>query len=275
MGIVLKIRDKKASSDAPVLYRDALVNKGTLMLHDFSNGGSFLNEEIKSGTELYDLGRDVSFPLGINNSAKLKTAEGKENDVVFTEGKGIEISSFTEDAGLSSPQGFDLGKDVMNYLTQNKPVLFIIWVRSSGESRGRFLTSGGEASTTLIFSKTATISSRVAGISSGGISYQEGDLYQFCVEFRGVGQRLKKYVNGTYHSESSEEAIGFDATEETLLIGSRSIANPDVVFYRDAIFDLEKSPFTAEELVRKDWEYCTGTGEFLGKPTKRPFIDKL
>lgn len=275
MGVVLKINGKKAPEGAPLLLRHALVNEGSLMAHDFSNGGSFVSNDIRNGSELVDLSREISLGHGVDNRAFLVTAPGKEDSVEYTAGKGIRIGSFTQSGGLENPQGFDMGLDLPNYLADNQPnFLAIFWVRNVGSNNGSFFSCTGEGNYFFSFRKTSTFHCWLAGTSSGGVAATNGKLFQFGVEFRGAGLPLRRYIDGVINGESDGAATGFDSGEILpALIGSRSIANTDVVYYGDFMYDLGKTSKTAEELVKENWDYVQGTGVYAGKPTKRPFVD--
>lgn len=277
MGIVLKVNGAKAPADAPVLLRHALVNDASLMAHDFSNGGSFPGGNVQNGSELVDLSKEISLGLGLDNSAIMKTAAGKEDAVQYTDGGGILISSFTQGATMENPQGFNVGLDLPQYLIDNQPpLLAIFWVRATGPVAGALFNCDGESSYFFHMRRTSTFHGRLAGVSAGGVAVEVGKFYQYAMEFRGTGQTLRRYVDGVLVGEGADPATGFSAGDMLAAnIGSRASSNPDVVYYGDFVYDLSLTNKTAAELVQENWDYINGTGVFAGKPTKRPFIDTV
>lgn len=275
MGIVLKINGQKAPTDAPMLLRHALVNEASLMAHDFSNGGSFPDRSVQNGAELVDLSKEISLGLGIDNAARMNTAEGKEDAVQYTPGGGILISSFTQGATEGNPQGFNMGLDLPQYLTDKQPpLLAVFWVRATGATSGAIFNCDGESSYFFHMRRTSTFHGRLAGVSAGGVAVEVGKFYQYAMEFRGAGQTLRRYVDGVLVGEGSDPATGFNAADMLPAnIGSRSAGNPEVVYYGGFAYDLSLTDKTASELVQENWDYINGTGLYAGKPTRRPFVD--
>jgi|SRR5690606_1614278 len=281
MGIVLKIRGKKAAPGAEKLLKDVRVNDGSLLLHDFANGGSFVNEDIKDGSQLFDLSDDISRAMGIDNSTRLVTDVDKKDSVIFTEGKGIDFQSITSGASTSNPRGFNLGMGIVNYLKANNPrflAIFLIRVKSEGNNSGRIVTTNSPASAPIInFQATSAVSCRMAGATSGAMSLVTDQFMQYAFEFQGVGLPIIRYVNGAYQGTGPENATGFDTIETAipLVIGARDVNVASIYYYGTNFYDLDKAGKSAEQLVREDYEYITGTGIFEGKGTRRPYVDTI
>ena len=281
MAIVIKIAGFKSDGAETKIYGDALVNEGTLLLHDYSNTGCLRGFDVSNGAPVADLAALVSKDkLGIDNASIMNT-EGAPSELTLTPGRGIDLEYLRSISSASNHRGMDLGTDLPQYLYDNQPkTLLTYWVRARLAAGGIvFLTTGEPSFNFLVGALSPSIfQGRVANGTSGGASIDaEYKLVQYSVEFNQVGSPLRIYVNGIYSADGGSNATGFDAGFEKLLIGSRA-SNPNAVdafLYRLMIVDLDKSEYTAAEIVQKDWEYCNGIGEYAGLPTKRPFIDEL
>lgn len=275
MALVIKTNRIVSPEGAEKLYRDALVTKGSLILHDYSNRGNLDNYNITTDSPVWDLARDASLDLEINNST-LSLAGQNE----LTEGKGLDRSKMTGTLPAGSVVGFDLGLDLANYLVENQPrSVFTAWVRRPTTAAGRILsmpTSEGIGwNATINFGGSEyTVAMSFAGAAGLGIA---GDrFHQVSLEFIGIGQPLNIYVDGEFYGNSTGDATGFSAPSASTKIGrfeGSLVSNP--ILYRFFIEDLDISGRTALEVVKKDWDYCNGIGEYIGLPTKRPFIDNI
>lgn len=279
MALVIKIAGFKSDGAETKIYGDALVNEGTLLLHDYSNTGCLRGFDVSNGAPVADLAASVSRDkLGIDNASIMNT-EGAPSELTLTPGRGIDLEYLRSISSSSNHRGMDLGTDLPQYLYDNQPkTLFTFWVRAR-QAAGSivFLTTGGPQFDFLLGSVSpATFQGRVANGRSGSVSVDSDyKLVQYSVEFNQVGSPLKVYSNGGHLTDGTTNATGFDAGFENLFIGNRfntSLA-VDAFLYRLMVVDLDKSEYTAAEIVQKDWEYCTGTGEYAGLPTRRPFID--
>src|SRR5690625_662308 len=281
MALVIKIAGFKSDGAEPKIYGDALVNEGTLLLHDYSNTGCLRGFDVSNGAPVADLAALVSKDkMGIDNASNMNT-EGASSELTLTPGRGIDLEYLRSISSASNHRGMDLGTDLPQYLYDNQPkTLLTYWVRARQADGGiSFLTTGGTSSGLIRCAiSPTTFQGRVAGGTSGVVSVDSDYiLVQYAVEFYQVGSPLRVYADGIYVGDGSSNATGFDAEFEKLLIGSRASTpnTVDAFLYRLMVVDLDASEYTAAEIVQKDWEYCNGIGQYAGLPTKRPFIDTV
>lgn len=285
MTLVIKTKGITAPIGAEKLYRDALVSEGSLMLQDFSNRGSLSDFSIDNGAPVYDLARDISLPLGIDNYTTFKH-NLESGEPSLTDGKGVRVDNLGTNPGGEDKLGINLGRDLLNYLSSKTGgILLITWVRldpSASEANGAFVTStgdGGGNNFPIRFNKTSdngvNISFAGAATGSRGSDHSGGKVVQIALEYEGENLPLNCYIDGVFARNSSKPAATFGNPDSDLLFGKDDTQNRRPVMYRWLVEDLNLSGRTADEVVQKDWEYCTGTGEFEGLPTKRPFIDTL
>lgn len=283
MALVIKIAGLFSGGESPVVYKDALVNEGTLLLHDYSNRGCLREFSIKHNSTFFDLASDVSKDkLGIDNEGFMDLPENP--DIELTEGRGIPMNSIIKYASSVNPKGVNMGTDLTDYLYEEQPrLLALYWARASDEQtiNSVFLSSGNQSDRNIVLNTSASsFQGSLAGGSSGSEPLGEGSLklVQYGVEFSGAGLNNRGFVNGNFKETGSIIPTGFIKETDGLLLGSRISVpedrNTNTVVYRLMIVDLDKAGMSAEEIVQKDWEYCTGTGQYAGLPTRRPFIDK-
>lgn len=283
MAVTLQINGEYASGTPEVVYYDALVDEGTLFIHDYSNRGTLVNFNFQDGSIARDLARQISLPIGIDNSTELVAASGTTPEL--TAGRGINIRSFVNSSNTTGPHGFDLGGDMCEYLYNNQPeTLFIAWVRFMGNieedpvnNTGPIIQSAHSSDPQAIYLANNQIGNPIlhlAGVSAGSYPVGTiGNLAQVAVHFKGAGTTMTRFMDGENIGESVNDATGFPDGYDFLNIGGRTQARPNTNIYRVLVADLTLSPLTAEEIVKKDWEYCNGTGQYSGRPTRRPFID--
>lgn len=283
MALVIKIAGFKSEEEGLTLYKDALVNEGTLLLHDYSNKGNLRGGYISHGSPFYDLASDVSNDkLGVDNFGTMHLPENL--DIKLTDGKGLPMNDILQySTSASDEKGVNMGNDLSDYLFEKQPrTLALYWVRSSAEQTigSNFLSSGSSNDRNLILNTSTTaFQASIAGGSSGSepLGQSGMKLVQYAVEFNGTDNR--RFVNGVFRGGGSISPTGFISETRGLLLGARTSTPSgrftDTVVYRIMIVDLDKSELTAEQIVKKDWEYCNGIGEFAGLPTKRPFIDTV
>lgn len=280
MSLVIKIAGFKSEGDGLTIYKDALVNEGSLLLHDYSNKGSLRNNSINHGSPFYDLASDVSKDkLGVDNFGTMDLPDYL--DLELTDGGGIPFNKINEFSSSTEQKGVDMGADLPQYLYDNNPnILAIYWGRVVGEnSAGALFLSTGDSNDRNLSLRISPTNYQgiIAGGSSGSNPISE-DIIQYGIKYIGT-EFNSKFVNGVLSGNGTVATSGFDDGFSTLLLGSRVSYPSNVatgfVLYRVLIFDLDKSELTAEQIVKKDWDYCNGIGEFAGLPTKRPFIDKV
>ena len=281
MSLVIKVKGEYAPTDSKKLYRDAIVDEGTLLWHDFSNRGTLNGAPFVNGNIIYDLARDNSELLGITNTAPLTVVPTA--NPILTSGKGVDIPSISQ--GSSIPvRGINLGDDLPDYIYNNpdERYLWTVWIRRIDPIpvHGMFMGTSGELDRGSFMharlSATGEVSMMFADATSGSIPISTTEVIQISVEFQGAGLPLRVFVNGVFLRESASNAIGFiSPAENPLYIGGIDSRISNVIYYRGGIIDVNKSSLSADEIVKKDWEYCNAIGEYAGLPTKRPFIDTL
>lgn len=116
MTTVLKTLTERAPEGAKKLYKHALVEHGTLAMFDFSNGGTTDNFDVTDGAKIYDLARESSLLLGIDNQGT-----SQRNNIgatpSLTPGRGFTNIYNTSGSG----RGVVFGTDIMSYLATNTP----------------------------------------------------------------------------------------------------------------------------------------------------------
>ena len=281
MALIIKTTGTEAPAGAEKLYRDALVAPGTLLLHDFSNRGTLQNFSMEQGDPLYDLGRDTSIPLGVDNSTSMDYNTEDVSAPELTPGLGFSAENLgLNPSGNTRLLGFNLGLSLLEYLHTEQPnTLLIVWARNPGDRPNPIVTSessdggGNGYPVRANFSGAVSLNLSLAGAAGGPIQLA-GGLIQYGIEYKGEGNPVLRYVNGQLEGEGEAGHL-FGTPSRDLLIGKEGTTDPTGVLYRWLIEDLDVSGRSAEDIVKKDWEYCTGTGEYEGLPTKRPFIDTL
>lgn len=280
MGLVLKTKNTVITATEK-LYKDALVSNGTLLLHDYSNRGTLYNYQVKHGFPFRDL--SDSKALGINNEPNYINAYVQENPL--SKGFGVKMYGWGAATG-SNLLGFNLKKDLLNYLASNATheFIFSFWVRRNPAitGSGAFLTSTQTVSgnTTnvlrLNISSTGNITPTIAGATvTTDIDTSNGLLYNITAHYKGAGQKMSVYINGDYKRETAGNALGFGTNSSDLVIGFTGGSTPAALLYRIMIEDLTVSGRSASEVVSTDWAYCNGIEEFSGTDSKRPFINNI
>lgn len=283
MGIVIKTKGLNAPEGALKLYRDALVNEGTLFLHDYSNFGTLRNFDITDWAT--DLAKESALELGINNESKMRWSPDRVSKPELSEGKGYKMTNLGRVNADPLVFGLDQGFDLGNYLFQNQPhFIMTVWYNKAGETPigGRLMRlSTGESDNQHMISVNVNdggaVNPSIAGVVGGG-NISQGDAQQYTLEYRGAGQRLRRFMQGSFHSESANVAQSLLEPKGNFIIGNNEVGitrNIGINIYRILIEDLNVSGRTADEAVKDDWDYCHGSGIYTGLPTKRPFIDNL
>lgn len=281
MGLILRTNSVMSSLEEK-LYKDALVSTGTLLLHDYSNRGTLYGFSLKEGFPARDLADFDS----IDNDTKIhyNTESGNPE---LTKGLGVPMWLWGVNSGSANQYGFNLGKDLLNYLSANNnhEFLFSFWVRKNSElenASGAFVTStqnvGGNTVNAIRVNSAANgnITPSFGGVSATtGINTSDGNLHKISLHYKGVGETVSVYRNRDYGRESVNPAPGFGSDSSDLIIGKIDTANPPYVLYRLMIEDLTVSGRTPAELVEEDWDYCHGLGKYSGTNAKRPFIENL
>lgn len=280
MSVVLKSVGATAPEGASKLYRDAVVNSGTLFAVDFSNKGTLKNYDVTSGAPVLDLAREAASDLGFINSASVIGDE----DFSLTAGKGFN----TGDATSGDNKGILVSGGLGDYLASNQPhSLLILWYRAQATPTGNFQffrsIEGTSYSNTNI---RANFNSSAFGlglaVTFGGTATpvnpitrtEEGQLVQFAVEFQGVGQPLKIYKNGVLVTQSSGNATGFTSSDAFGIGRMEDVGVGNAGLYRMIVEDLDVSGRSVYEALQDDYHYCRGVGKY-DAIAPRPFIDTI
>lgn len=278
MALILKSNTDQAAPGAERMLRDALVTDGTLLLHDFDNKGTLRADSLAQGAPVYDLSREVSMPLGIANSVEFK--HNADDDPKLTPGKGLRVDNLGTNPSPSQNLGIDLGTDLLNYLsTKTGNILMVAWLRldTSIVRNGAFITStgnGGGNNYPIRFNVAdGSLTVSFAGASVPGDAMAGNKLIQIGILYSGSGTPNKKYLDGSFSANGTNNAASFGTPSSNLVVGKIDTQDRGGILYRWLIEDLNVSGRTPEYVVKKDWDYCHGIGEYAGKPTKRTFID--
>jgi len=284
MSIIVRTTTQTAPAGASKLYRDALVSDGTLLLHDFSNRGTLDNFALEAGATIRDLSREASVPLGVENLVSFEDPAGDIDGL--TAGKGFDATLMT--SGGFVFRGIMFPQDLLDYFKANNSndMIIVVWARVKNEllstirytMNARTTVGGSEVSAIRFFNagsaKALTLSFGGSGITRS--NNEVGDLVQMAVHYRGPGVPVVGYFNNVNVGNSASNAPGFNWTSvnRNLNIGRVETGAGYLVMYRYLIEDLTVSGRSAAEVVRKDWQYCRGIGDF-DYIDKRPFIDTL
>lgn len=282
MGLVIKTKGTQAPAGSEKLFRDPLVSNGTLLLQDFSNRGTLYDFRLQNGDPVYDLSREVSVPKGVNNNTTI--VHNSAVDPALTPGKGFRVDNLGNNPGSAQDLGINLGTSLLDYLEIVGPgAAAWFWVRIDQEKfGGAFLTSTGDGGGTgfplrLNITGSRGMSVTFAGghVILGADDFANDGLVQVAVEYKGEGQYLEWYKNGVKQTNTYEPTASFGNPTSDLVLGKIDTLDKGGIMYRWGVEDLNASGRTLGELVQKDWEYCNGIGEYVGLPTKRPFIDTV
>lgn len=272
----LVIKNNLLTGGSGKLYRDVIVNAGTLLCLDFSNKGCLTNDNLST---VRDLAKEAKDDLSIPNNVQFKVTDRGTVPPLTTK-KGYPIVDLGSYSATANDSGLQV-KGIDEYLFAKQPhSLMVLWLDCAGTSRSNLGSDNVIASSDsnaenirLTGGAGATVSLRFGGI--GFVNYNVGtNVSQLAVEYIDSTQPLKLYVNGRYYGLSSANGYGFKAaTANPLNIGAKTpLRNTTINLYRPDIFDLTKYGKTALEVVERDYNYVNALGEFEGI-TKRPYAN--
>lgn len=258
------------------LFRDVMVDIGTLLCMDFSNKGCLVSEDL---TTVRDLAKEAKDDLLIPNNVLFKVTD-RGSVPALSSKKGYPIVNLGSYSSTANDSGLQI-KGIDEYLFAKQPhSLFVIWLDCSGTGRSDLATDTIITSSDALFENIrvsggagATIGIRFGGI--GFVNYNVGsNVTQLAVEYINNTQPVKLYINGREYGLGSANAYGFKApTANPLNIGAKTPGkNTTVNLYRPEIYDLSKSGKTALEVVEKDYNYVNALGIFDGIQ-KRPYAN--
>ncbi len=272
----LVIKNNLLTGGSGKLYRDVIVDVGTIFCLDFSNKGCLTNDNLAT---VRDLAKEAKDDLLIPNNVLFKVTD-RGTVPALTAKKGYPIVDLGSYSATANDSGLQT-KGVDEYLFSKQPhSLMVVWLDCAGTGRSNLGSDNVIASSDtnvenirLTGGGGATVSLRFGGI--GFANYNVGsNVTQLAVEYIDSTQPLKLYVNGRYYGLSSANGYGFKAaTANPLNIGAKTpLRNTTINLYRPAIFDLAKSGKAALDVVEKDYNYVNALGEFDGI-AKRPYAN--
>lgn len=271
--MALVLQTKETVGTGAKLYRDALVSNGTLMMLDFSNRGTLHGFSLKRGFPIRDLS---DFP-GLENDTRLVNS----SDLNISEGLGFPLHDLDTGEGSS----INLGKDLLNYLhdNENNEFLFVFWIRRDENVSGSTSTfiNSSDDSNYMIRSRISISNNKAITTTLGdapvGVDitdeFDNGDIVQVAVHYRGIGEDAISFKNTQQHNTSTRPSAGFGVPESDLLIGRIESGVP-FNMYRIFMEDLTASGRNAEDVIQEDWEYNNAIGKY-SYMDKRPFINTL
>lgn len=260
----LVIKNNLLSGGTQKLYRDVIVEKGTLFCFDFSNGGCVSNDDL---TTVRDLALESKQELGIVNDVSFNvTDRGTVPDL--TDKKGYPMV----DLGSYSANSYDSGLNVYGideYLFEQQPskVVWTLWLSYDsvfGATSVRYMMAGNTGNFYAQGSFNVSMNFNASSIITHPIS---SNSVQLSVERQGNGLPNKIYINGKYVEDGSMDAGVFleNINNNPFSIGVKTpITSSGAILYRTFMEDLTVSGRSALEVVQKDYNYVNALGEFAG-----------
>ncbi|MGB7527707.1 hypothetical protein [Sphingobacterium cellulitidis] len=279
MNLVIKNTNEIADENSPIIYKDPLVTKGTLLCVDFSNGVTIKGGSLSKG--LIDLADDAAIEIGVQTNPMVMNP----TDMNITVDKGL--SPFN--IGFIGNSGFHRGinfSDITRYLYEKQPkALLTFWIKAN-------MTSQDLSSSVMVVSEDASaqgnvfiqnpsninpyVSARFANKRSLA-NFNIGSNYtQISIEFTGTTTPNKVYVNGEYLQDGEDSVGGFiePTGNEVIGVGHRGAggSNGSLTLYRIIIEDLTASERSAESVIIQDYNFVNALEEYEGI-IKRPFAN--
>lgn len=275
MTLVTQNLGATAPAGAKKAFGDALVEQGTLQLVDFSNGGTLVGNSVADGKPVNNLAVLSAMEYGFIGHGSVVG-----NGMALTPGKGFDATGGAAGGG----QGVFFQEAVLDYLKANESTneyIFVFWTRAkSADFVGGGLFRSLNGSTTSYTDIRANISSiksisPVLGVGSNGsvlIDASDGMIIQVGITFK-MGEFPDIFKNGSFLNAGTVSATGFSGISNQMGIGKVETGPaPTAPIYRWLIEDLTVTGRTAEEVVRKDYDYVYGIGQYQGI-IRRPFVD--
>jgi hypothetical protein len=187
--------------------------------------------------------------------------------------------------GEVAQYGFNLDRDLLQHIADNptNDFLAIYWVRKNAEITTNddeaFITSIDGSGRNMVRLKLNNGKDLIPTLCNGtGIQEEisQVNVTQVAIAYKGVGNLPDSYKNGVFKGQGTTVALSVSSPSTDLIIGNQNASlDINAVLYRVVIEDLTLSGRTALDVVKKDFDYCTQTGEYINSPTKRPFVDSL
>lgn len=289
MGLLIKDNNADFSNvqGSQKYYFDALTNKGTILLHDFSRQSCLPQHSLRNGSGVVDLAYGGTI---LNNNSTFKVTSSLNLDKDFLVDGAL--SMLNTSAVVDGEGGINLGNSILNYLKTNdvKKLLFIFWVYmpyepSSRDSAYAFVKSTtadiGEGNSGNLLRVFINASNQfvvsIAGVATQGISTRvpNNKFGQVAVVYE-RGEVLKTYRNSVkVNSDSTQVNNNSWGTPNTNLnIGNNTNdgINSNVRLGRLLIENIETSGRDPEAVIVEDYQYVNGTGKYKGIQ-KRPYAN--
>lgn len=269
----LVIKNNLLSGGTQKLYRDVIVENGTLFCFDFSNAGCVRNDDLAT---VRDLAMEAKQELGIADNVSFDVTD--RGVVPALNGKkGYPIV----DLGSYSANAYDSGLNIFgidDYLFNNQPekMLITFWV-GTGEITNSTSNEWAKAGNRDNFRASGSVATSMHFTSSSIVAEPLPDVKQLTVERQGVGLPNRIYINGKYEGEGSADAVSFSENTggNPFSIGAKvPFTDTNLVLYRAFMEDLTVSGRSALDIVQKDYNYVNGIGEFAGIEP-RPFANLI
>lgn len=260
----LVIKNNLLSGGAQKLYRDVIVEKGTLFCLDFSNAGCVRGGDL---TTIRDLALESKQELGIVNDVSFNVTE---RGVVpeLTVKKGYPLV----DLGSYSSNAYDSGINIFGideYLFEKQPekMVWTLWLSLNNIPNAASTQWFKAGNIGNLYAQGATSVSMNFNGSSIVTHPLTANSIQLSVERQGNGLPNKIYINGKYVQDGSANASFFveNINNNPLSIGSKApLSSTNSILYRSFMEDLTVTGRTALQVVQKDYNYVNGIGEFAG-----------
>ena len=275
MTLVTQNLGATAPAGAKKAFGDALVEQGTIQLVDFSNGGTLIGGSVANGKPVNNLAA-----LSAKEYGFLGHGAVVGSGMALTPGKGFDATGGAAGGG----QGAFFSGSILNYLKANESdhkYLLVFWIRAKQAdfvAGGIFRSLNGSTVTyndvRANISAIKTISPTFGGGGNGtvAINASDGKAIQVGITFK-MGQAPEIFKDGIFLNNGTISATGFSGIANQIGIGKVETGPaPTAPVYRWLIEDLTVTGRSAEEVVRKDYDYSHAIGQFQGIQ-KRPWID--
>lgn len=277
--IVNKNQEFSGNPNAVKFQFDALATEGTLLCYDFARQ-SMAPSGLTEGSVVRDLGRNGNT---LDNDTIFKVTSTANQNFDFIDNGSYLLRNTSATNGENT--GIDLGNKIQHYLKSNnvKNAIFIVWIKNEASP---FNTVPVIQSTTseaigsghvirLLIQSTGNIIITLGGTSTKVISPSDGSgkHRQIAVVYE-FGKPLTVYKSAVIHSYSEKVAGAWGEPNSNLIIGQNSGADGNLTtasIGRIIIEDLDTSGRTALDVIKEDYDYVNGIGEYADKGTMRPY----
>lgn len=283
--MALIIRDNNADfsnhPDAKKYYSDARVSEGTLLLLDFSRKSTLPTGTLKNNDKVNDLAKGAS---SLNNSTSFLVTSNINKDLDFLVNGSYLLKNTS--ASLDGNTGINLLQNIQNYLaTKNvQRALLILWIFNESSSFNTTTALSSKTSESIgngFIIRASVQSTGAVVVTMGGaqtnpiqIGNPEGKFTQIAVIYN-QGSPLIAYKNNALIGNSGNNAGGWGIPSNNMIVGQNSGSDGNLTTAKLGsvmLEDLDKSGRNAVDVIRRDYEYVNGIGEFEGIE-KRPYAN--